>query len=156
MCLSHYFSALYPLTWPLGHLPSDDTCDTYCFRGCSCDKRNYWRSVSLSHNAIRLHYSYVIMGDISSQVTSLAIVHSTVYSGTNQRKHQSSASLAFVRGNHRRPVNSPHKWPATRKIFPFDDVVLNNVHLDMVLSKTLQCKFTMLYNSNEQHIYICG
>ena len=40
------------------------------------------------------------------------------------KKHQSSASLAFVRGIHRRPVNSPHKWPATRKMFPFDDVIM--------------------------------
>ena len=43
----------------------------------------------------------------------------------DQRKHQSSASLAFVRGIHRWPVNSPHKWPVTRKMFPFDDVVMN-------------------------------
>ena len=35
----------------------------------------------------------------------------------DQRKHQSSASLAFVRGIHRWPVNSPHKWPEKRKMF---------------------------------------
>ena len=52
-----------------------------------------------------------------SQITSLTIVHSTVYSGANQRKHQRSASLAFVRGIPRGPVNSPHKWPVTRKMF---------------------------------------
>ena len=56
--------------------------------------------------------------------TSLTIVYSTVYSGADQRKHQSSVSLAFVRGIHRRPVNSPHKGPVTREMFPFDDVVL--------------------------------
>ena len=44
--------------------------------------------------------------------------------GADQRKHQSSASLAFVRGIHWRPVNSPHKWPVTRKMFPFDDVIM--------------------------------
>ena len=44
------------------------------------------------------------------------IVYSTVYSDADQRKHQSSASLAFVRGIHRGPVNSPHKWPVTRKM----------------------------------------
>ena len=64
------------------------------------------------------------MGRIASQITSLTIVCTTVYSGADQRKHQSSASLAFVRGIHRRPVNSPHKWPVTRKIFPFDDVIM--------------------------------
>ena len=42
-------------------------------------------------------------------------------SDADQRKHQSSASLAFVREIHRWPVNSPHKWPVTLKIFPFDD-----------------------------------
>ena len=41
-------------------------------------------------------------------------------------KHQRSASLAFVRGIHRWPVNSPHKWPVTRKMFPFDDVIMEN------------------------------
>ena len=68
------------------------------------------------------HYNNVIMGMIASQITSLAIVYSTVYSDADQRKHQSSASLAFVRGIHRGPVNSPQKWPVTQKMFPFDDV----------------------------------
>ena len=64
------------------------------------------------------------MGAIASQITSLTIVYSTVYSDADQRQHQSSASLAFVRGIHRGPVNSPHKWPVTRKMFPFDDVIM--------------------------------
>ena len=64
------------------------------------------------------------MGAIVSQITSLTIVYSTVYSDVDQRKHQSAASLAFVRGIHRGPVNSPHKWPVTRKMFPFDDVIM--------------------------------
>ena len=58
------------------------------------------------------HYNDVIMGAIASQITGLTIVYSTVYSGVDQRKHESSASLAFVRVIQRRPVNSPHKWPA--------------------------------------------
>ena len=49
---------------------------------------------------------------------------STVNSDADQRKHQSSASLAFVRRIHRGPVNSPHKWPVTRKMFPFGDVIM--------------------------------
>ena len=57
------------------------------------------------------HYNHVIMGAIASQITSLTIVYSIVYSDADQIKHQSSASLAFVRGIHRGPVNSPHKWP---------------------------------------------
>ena len=41
-----------------------------------------------------------------------------------KKKHQSSPSLAFVREIHRRPANSPHKGPVTRKMFPFDDVIM--------------------------------
>ena len=67
------------------------------------------------------------MGAMASQITSLTIVYSTVYSDADQRKHQSSASQAFVRGIHRGPVNSPHKWPVTRKMFPFDDVIMGNI-----------------------------
>ena len=75
---------------------------------------------------IRVHYTDVIMGAIASQITSLTIVYSTVYSDADQRKHQSSASLAFVREIHRGPVNSPQKWPVTRKMFPFDDVIMGS------------------------------
>ena len=72
-----------------------------------------------------LHYCDVIMSTMASQITSLAIVYSTVYSGSDQRKHQSSASLAFVRGIRRWLVNSPHKGPVTRKMFPFDEVIMS-------------------------------
>ena len=65
------------------------------------------------------------MGSMASLINSLTSVYSTVHSGADQREHQSPASLAFVRGIHRRPVNSPHKWPVTRKMFPFDDVIMN-------------------------------
>ena len=64
------------------------------------------------------------MGTVASQITSLTIVYTTVYSNADQSKHQSSASLAFVWGIHRGPVNSPHKWPVTRKMLPFDDVIM--------------------------------
>ena len=81
------------------------------------------------------HYGDVIMSTIGSQITSLAIVYSIVYSDADQRIHQSSASLAFVRGIHRGPVNCPHKWPVTRKMFPFDDVIMVSfcLHCDVVL-----------------------
>ena len=72
------------------------------------------------------HYNDVIMGMIASQITSLMIVFSSVYLDTDQRKHQSSVLLSFVWGVHRRPVNSPHKWPITRKMFPFDEVIMSD------------------------------
>ena len=69
------------------------------------------------------------MGAMAPQITSLTIVYSTVYSGADQSEHQSSASLAFVWGIHRGPVISPHKWPVTRKMFPFDDVIMVRISL---------------------------
>ena len=56
----------------------------------------------------------------------VTIVCSTVCSGADERKHKSSASLVFVRGIHRWPVVSPHKGLVTRKMFPFDDVIMIN------------------------------
>ena len=80
-------------------------------------------------NPLVTHYGDVIMGTVASQITSLTFVYSAVYSGADLRKHQSSASLVFLRGIHRGPVNSPHKWPVTRKMFPFHDVIMQMVLL---------------------------
>ena len=71
------------------------------------------RQHSLSHR----HYNDVIMTTMASQITSLAVIYSTVYSDADQRKHQSSASLAFVWGIHR-------DRPVTRKMLPFDDIIM--------------------------------
>ena len=79
-------------------------------------------------NMWKKNYCDVIMGAIASQIISLASVYSIVYSEANQRKHQSSASLAFVRGIHRWPLNSPHKWPVTRKMFSFQGVIMKRVN----------------------------
>ena len=67
------------------------------------------------------HYDDVIMDMMASQITSLTIVYSTIYSGTDQRKYRSSAPLAFVRGIHR-----SGRRPVTRKMFPFDDVIMKS------------------------------
>ena len=93
----------------------------------------WWRPAFRRNKASKLclnHYGDVMMGAIASQITSLTIFYSTVYSDADQRKHQSSVSLAFVRGIHRWPVNSPHKGPITRKMFPFHDVIILNMILD--------------------------
>ena len=83
-----------------------------------------------------VHYNDVIMSAMASQITSFTIVYSTVYSGAGQRKHQSPASLAFVRGIHRWPVNSPYKWPVTRTMLPFDDVIMT---LATLLATRIHC-----------------
>ena len=91
------------------------------------------------------------MGTVASQITSIAIVYSTVYSDADQRKHQSSASLAFVPGIHRGPVNSPHKGPVTRKMFPFDDVImhrtLHGIYLDLSKLVSAVCPKSLKKNS---------
>ena len=91
-------------------------------------KRNIWNLLYrlwIQYFSLQ-HYNDIKMGSMASQITSLTTIYTTVYSGADQRTHQSSASLAFVRGIHRRPVNSPHKWAVARKMFPFDDVIMTN------------------------------
>ena len=61
---------------------------------------------------------------MASQIMGVSIVFSIVYSGVDQIKHQNSASLAFVGGIHRWPVNSPHKRSGTRKMFLIDDTIM--------------------------------
>ena len=89
--------------WMLGHLPVQ------------------------SWSRLGSHYGDVIKGAMAWQITSLTIDYSTAYSGADLRKHQSSASLAFVPGIRRSPLNSPHKWLVTRKMFPFDDVIVSSM-----------------------------
>ena len=98
-----------------------------------CEETGFFDNVIIWHSPLRWgffeqtfmgHYDDVIMSTLASKITSLKVVYSTIYSGADQSKHQSSASLAFVWGIHRGPVNSPHKWPVTRKMFPFDDVIM--------------------------------
>ena len=83
------------------------------------------------------------MGAKASQITSLTIVYLIVYSGADQRKHQSSASLTSVQGIHQWPVNFPHKGPVTRKMFPFDDVIMERKPSPLGSSTQSPCTFLM-------------
>ena len=85
----------------------------------------------------RAHHSDVIMSAIASQITGVSIVCSTVCSGADQRKHQSSASLTFVRGIHRWPVDSPHKGPVTQKMFPFNDAIIFDAFFVVNVNKSM-------------------
>ena len=78
-------------------------------------------------------FSDVIMNVMFSQIIRVSIVCSSVCSGANQRKHQSSVSLTFVNGIHRRTVDSPHKGPAMRWMSPFDDVIMSNTRYRQLL-----------------------
>ena len=76
----------------------------------------YWRNKYAMY-VFSSHYSDVIISAMASQITGISIVYSIVCSGSDHIKHQRSASLTFVRGIHRWPVNSPHKGPVKRKCF---------------------------------------
>ena len=96
--------------------PWKETAETVHSRGLICRIHEAEKTTK--------HYNDVIMSTMASQITSLTIVYTTVYSGADERKQQSSASLAFVRGIHQWPVNSLHKGLVKRKMFPFDDVIM--------------------------------
>ena len=104
------------------HNPNDRQISPYAGAKRGDWKRLAWNSAASIMSSP--HYCNVIMGAVVSQVTSLTIVYLTVLSGGDQRKHQSPASLAFLRGIHRWPMNSSHKIPVTRKKFSFDDVIM--------------------------------
>ena len=99
--------------------------------------RGVWHQKRVSH------HTDIIMGAMASQITRVSTVYSTVCWGVDQRKHQSSASLAFVRGIHRWLLNSPHKGSVTRKMFPSDDVFMKG--RDEWLHPTDMRSVVMLY-----------
>ena len=92
-------------------------CNTFCQHAAVMSPSGVWvYSV--------VHYNDAILSPVASEITSIWIICSAVCSGAHQRKHRISALLAFARGIHRLPVDSPHKGPVTRKVFPFDDVII--------------------------------
>ena len=104
--------------------------DLVSFMDFAAAKRMKWLLNVVSPTPIHMgvgetsHYADVIMSALVSQIAGVPMFSTTVCSGVDRRKHQSSASVAFVRGFQRWPVNSPHKRPVTRKMFKFDDVVI--------------------------------
>ena len=109
-------------------------CDSVLFTSSLVQWMAWHRQIMRTHtnNYLILHYNDVIMSAVASQITSISIIYSTVYSGADQRKHQSSASLAFVRRIQRWLVNSPHKGPVTRKMLPFDDVIMKTPYVNLL------------------------
>ena len=88
---------------------------------CSSPKHSY-RGSSMALHVLSLQWRHIGRHGVSNHQLHHCLLHRLFR--WDQRKHQSSASLAFVWGIHRWPVNSPHKWPVTRKMFPFDDVIM--------------------------------
>ena len=83
---------------------------------------NVWCEIASAEHF--LHCSDIIMSAMASPISGVSVVYSTVCSGADQMKYQYFASLAFVRVIHKSPVNSPHQGPISRKMFPFDDVIM--------------------------------
>ena len=98
------------------------------------------------------------MGAMASQITGVSIVSSTVCSGAYHGKHQSSASLVFVRGIHGKPVNSPHKGPVTRKLFPLMTSSCNeNSRMRVILTETWieeSRKLFMMLSKTHAHFFM--
>ena len=127
--------------------------------GCLQSARVHWRYTSGRQRVWVRHWSN-LDGRGRLQVSILQWRHNErdgvshyrrldglVCSGTDQTKHQSSASLAFVRGIHRSPVNSPHKWPVTRKCFHLmtsswtDEWIMHTIHLEVFYQLILSVSF---------------
>ena len=97
------------------------SCNYYLQPICTCNiPCMFWCVTTWITNG---HYHDVVMSGSVSQITGVSIVCSIVGSGADHR-NKAHASLAFVCGIHRWLVNYPHKWPVTRKMFPFDDVIM--------------------------------
>ena len=132
----------------------------------------YWVSLCFSHHIasyIHDHYNDIIMSAMAPPITSLTIVCSTVYS--DQKEHQSSTSMAFVRGIHRWPVNSSHKKASNaenvsiwwrhhvltpRRIFQCDiTVVIVYITQHPILAVALLDKFGSRIYSYTDFLYFC-
>ena len=91
------------------------------------------------------HYGDVIVGAMASQITSLTIVYSTVYSGTDQRNIKAPRHWPLCR-EFTDDWWIPHKWPVTRKMFAFDDVIMTvydmvnlligHTHVNQIMSRS--------------------
>ena len=93
------------------------------------------------------------MGPMASQITSISIVYSTVYSGADQRKHQSSAPLAFVRGILPGTGEFPAQMASNAENIPFNDIIMSlgmhHVHCEYIWYVLCQRK---QLRQNKNHI----
>ena len=100
-----------------------------------------------------IHYNDIIMNTMVSQIPTLTTVYSTVYSGTDQRKYQSSTSLTLVRGIHRWSVNSPHKGPVTRIMFPFNDIITLRIYYSLCTTEIHVCTIPAYSRDSKEFLW---
>ena len=114
VCLFHYSKRV------LSHSSLGEMCIMTLSLVCFWERCHHAHFTPTRYN----DHDDVIMSATASQITGASIACSTVDSGADERKHQRSASLAFVRGINWWSVSSPHKRTVTQKMFPFDDVIM--------------------------------
>ena len=111
------------------------------------------------------HYIDVIMTTMASQITSITVVYSTVYSDADQRKHQSSASLAFVWGIHRDRWIPRTKGQLRGKYFHLmtsswkqgdSHEILSHVDLHSITASNIKSRFWITWISNHNHHKVWG
>ena len=129
---------------------SGSLCQSKAIDLCMC---SWWLQISdmlvdmgmIGSTAWGPHYNDITTSVMVSQITGLAILYSTVYTSADQRKNQSSALPVFA-------VNSPHKGLLTRKMFPFDDVIMQKLYHyinDDTIEITLQQTTHNWYDINQ-------
>ena len=100
-------------------------------------------SLPTSSTLSTTHYNAITMGAMASQITSLAIVYATVYSDADKKNIKAPRYWPGW-GIPRGPVNSPHKWPVTRKMVQFDDIIMHRHHHRHLQSLCMDCPFQCL------------
>ena len=81
------------------------------------------------------------MTTMASQITSLTVVYSTVYSDADKKQTSKLCVTGLSVGNSPGPVNSPHKGPVTQKMFPFEDVIMWRGYEHHLVYETHRAKF---------------
>ena len=122
---SHYLSQCWPRFLLL--------CDVTWSHTCRVLKAVVSLGNGVTHIASRkfFHYADVIMSAMASQITGLTIVYSIFIQAQIKENIKAPRHWPFVWGIHRRPVNSPHKRPVTRKMLPFDDVIMSKFFVSL-------------------------
>ena len=110
----------YPRYWNQIDKQLPSICGNIDTVGSPCNTFQYSTMLDIAPQRWMWHYGDVLMSAMASQIISLTIVYSIVYTGAVNE----NMSLVFVRGIHQWPVSSPHQRPVTRKMFPFDDVII--------------------------------
>ena len=96
------------------------------------------------------HHDDVIMSLMASQITCVSIACLVVCAGADQRKHQRSASLTFVRGIHRSPAGFPHKGQVMRKMFLCDDVIVTFMNITFIFGR---CRSSSAVVTSDKYEY---